>query len=194
MTNYPCPRCGTILQLTPDMSGATVACPNCAQQLLVPAMPPAMRGVSIQPARTSDRQFKQAASLLDVFDLKFEKYVTPLIIRVTWAIVLAFAVLWIVVVVAGSIMSLMPETDTESSRVRTTIELPESLKSVQRSADDSVERGWARAYNVLLALTQIAFIGLAVLWVRVSLETVIVVFNIAKTLTSMDNKLPASTE
>src|SRR5688500_6382559 len=99
-----CPACQLPLEYTREMAGEEMGCPRCAARFVVPSSgysepppPPAFQPESIAPA-TFERHLPlrrpfhdQATSLLDLFDLSFTRYVTPLIVKITWVLALALA-------------------------------------------------------------------------------------------------------
>lgn len=193
MAQFTCPQCNTLMEVASDVFGAMIACPHCGQQLRLPD-PPASAAPTrpLTMSRIIDRRFQPSNSLWDLFDLKFEKYVTPLIIRVTWMIVLLIAGLWIVTILGMLVLALLPEMDLpKSNSIRRGPEVEFTTPAAFSESPMPSTVAWLtnRLLVVLAALTSIVGVGLMVLWIRVSLETVIVIFNIAKTLTSMDGKL-----
>jgi len=182
-----------------------------------------------------------STSWLDLFDLKFEKYLTPWIVRLTWTVALVLATLWFGVVMFSVVGMLMPPgeasdtsgapmdtglgnselpdtainmlmpsaevSDTSSVPVDTTLgnsglsdtAIPEFVPSAEQSSSRPRVRTEFRAPDlndkpvlaVVVALTTMVGIIVCLLWIRVLLETVIVIFNIATTLKDMEGKLPS---
>jgi len=129
------------------------------------------------------RTFKESNSPLDLFDWKFEKYLTPWIVRFTWLAVLALTSLWLTLVLISTVASFMP------------VEAPRrpSMDFEFRSPQDVIPGNawlWSAIFRIVGVGTAVAFTILWLLWVRVLLESAIVIFNIAKTLASIDEKVP----
>ena len=140
--------------------------------------------------RQSVRQrFRPSTSWLDLFDWKFEKYLTPWIVRATWVVCVALAALWLSLIVFATVWAMVPDIESNSSeRPNVPFEGPEfRAPTLPR---------WltARVASVLGGITLACSVILGVLWLRVLLETVIVLFNIATTLTSIDQKIQQSEE
>ncbi len=143
----------------------------------------------MQPAArrqgSSFGSLRDPTSLLDMFDLKFEKYLTPWIVRATWVLVLTVAALWIAKSMFDVVVASLPEVDTatKSTESVTDIEPPSSTSNEAPSLSfESLE--WLD--EVLEGIWQCAQVILGVLWLRVCLETVIVLFNIAKSAKTVE--------
>jgi len=163
-----------------------------------PHTPPA----SPQPSYIQRAGFRPATSLLDIFDLQFEKYVTPLIIKLTWLTALVCASLWLLALLVLTLITWMPDKGTlfsqkarsgapKVSRNSSPPWLTEDSAKDRASAKDSELATWFRLRIAATAgyiMTAIATI-LGVLWIRVILESMIVLFNIAKSLSSIDTKI-----
>jgi hypothetical protein len=104
-------------------------------------------------------------------------------------------------------MSSAEVSDTSSAPIDTTpgnnelsnAAIPEFVPSAEQSSSRPRVRTEFRAPDlnykpilaVVVALTTMAGIIVCLLWIRVLLETVIVIFNIATTLKDMEEKLPS---
>ncbi len=218
MNAIHCPRCTEVMPFIPDLAGKTVRCPNCNARITM-AHPLAASSVPLPPAvpampamereSTSDRSTGQRASsrsrpssrrrsprlstpstsLLDLFDFKFEKYLTPWIIRITWGLVLGCAAMWIMAIGLGIVATWMPESTQARERPEAR-ERPNAtrLEFIAPNAEAPI---WLRKrlITTVAGITGCIAVIIAVLWIRVSLETVIVVFNMAKSLASIDETL-----
>jgi DNA-directed RNA polymerase subunit RPC12/RpoP len=222
MTQAICAACGLPLEITVEMVGQEMACPRCGARFVVPgvapgpAPPPMIRSEPQSPpnapvirGRVERRPFEdQATSLLDLFDLSFTRYVTPIIVRITWVLALVLAAVWLLVVIVGLVISLVPEMSREAqsdgaataqSERTTSDRRPDNgafefqsspqfefrRPSIPERAEDS---SFAVAMRVVVFSTQLVAIILFLLWVRVALEAVIVIFHMAANLRSIDKK------
>jgi hypothetical protein len=131
------------------------------------------------------KRFKPATSWLDIFDWRFEKYLTPWIVRITWLVCLAVASIWLASILFFTLRSWLPERD--SSEPPRQVLRPPSQTFEERSSFPPM---WltSRVASTIAGFTGACFVVIVVLWIRVLLETAIVLFNIATTLTSIDEK------
>lgn len=214
-----CPTCGSNWNFPGPFTGS-IPCPNCQQPIPLapgtnrrivqraPAPPPPpppppviapQPEISVEPSlglnirkstRTTVRPFRESTSPLDLFDWKFEKYLTPWIVRITWMAVLAMAGLWVTLLSIGFLISLLPD-QAIAEPVTPNFGQFEPSFSPSRSARmqptvSPMLIGFV--FRCVTVLTTIAATFLMLLWIRVILECSIVVFNIAKTLSSIDEK------
>lgn len=143
-----------------------------------------------QYQRMIANRFQTASGLLDIFDWKFEKYVTPIIVRFTWVVCVLLAALVIVLILLVLVLVLAPElpvqgvADTPSNFNR-----PSEYRFVQMPT-------WftRRVFAIGWAVGSAVGIALSLLWTRALLETLIVVFNIASSLSSIDRKFDDSVD
>lgn len=137
----------------------------------------------------AQRTFQESKSPLDLLDWKFEKYLTPWIVRITWIAVLVIATLWLFFVGISLVLSLLPEIAASSPQ----------MPSPRYSPTPRFETGltdspwlWRMVARIFVAVTSFVSTIIGLLWIRVLLEGAIVIFNIAKTLASIDEKtIPA---
>jgi len=127
--------------------------------------------------------FASSESLLDVFDWKFSKYLTPWILRVTWVVVLVIAPLLVLLQLIQIVGIWLPDLQWTS----------DAGSNVADRLDRAVPRGpmlpwWftGRVAATVWQISSIAGIAVAILWIRVVLELAIVLFNIATTLTTIE--------
>ncbi|MEX0641158.1 MAG: DUF4282 domain-containing protein [Pirellulales bacterium] len=129
-------------------------------------------------------RFRPASSWLDIFDWKFEKYLTPWIVRATWMICVCQAFIWLAVIVLFTLWSWVPDVESprHDSQPAARYERP---NPVTASAPEWLT---SRIGSTVAGLTAICVVVIGLLWIRVVLEVAIVLFNIATTVTSIDEK------
>ncbi|WP_254510883.1 DUF4282 domain-containing protein [Anatilimnocola floriformis] len=137
------------------------------------------------------RPFLESTSPLDLFDWKFEKYLTPWIVRFTWLAVLSIAGIGCMLWTINFVLSLEPERPGSQSVVgmdpfQRSIYQPPRSSTKQSMIDPRV---MSLVYRVIMLLISFTFTVLWLLWIRVLLECAIVVFNIARSLSSIDEKI-----
>lgn len=130
------------------------------------------------------RRSRGAIGLFELLDLKFERYLTPWILRFTWSAALIVFVIALAGRATASVASVfddstaqLPAAEQEPQR-RIAMDfgpLNEHLPSLRDSAG-----------RVLQFLLQIVAAVFALLYLRVVCELFIVVFNISATLTRME--------
>ncbi len=203
-TSVPCPNCkrplptGNAPMPPPPAPNAAAAYPSQAMPPPPPPPPgnaapqqassmmPSFSAVNVRSRMRSAtlRTFRESNSPLDLLDWKFEKYLTPWIVRFTWLAVLTLAALWITLLTVSTVASLLPETDSSSRAIDYSFRSPQE-------AMPGHDWLWFMVYRVIGFGTAIAITIIWLLWVRVLLEFAIVVFNMAKSLASIDEKVPA---
>lgn len=210
-TSTVCPHCGARMAIVTELVGKRVGCSECHGKFVLPTPPsspvqneprgdsqsvrnqPAAFATTARSARSRFRasarhRFRPATTWFDFFDWKFEKYLTPWIVRATWLACVSLAALWIAVISIGTLVSWAP--DIESS--------PSARRPVTRFEGPEIRTPtlprWltSRAASTGYSVTGICFVVIVILWIRVFLETAIVLFNIASTLTSIDDKIDQS--
>jgi hypothetical protein len=118
--------------------------------------------------RTVNQRFKPSTSILDLFDWKFEKYVTPLIVRITWILAVASTVFILTLVLLGP-------------------EIWADIMAGSGSRRPSSKSGiplWM--LKLILRIPLVVGALWALLWTRVFLELVIVIFHIANSVASIE--------
>ena len=151
------------------------------------------------PATTSDasvfwRKARGSNFSLALFDFKFEHYLTPWIIRFSWICVLCLAAVWILFLsyrfVSSSFSGSDPVTPTLSTSPDALNQMLEGLMSQQSPL------GFFSSFGgrAIMTLSGLVAILLTVLWTRVMLETLIVIFNISNTLKSIEQKVDDQAE
>jgi hypothetical protein len=132
------------------------------------------------------RRSTTPTSIIDFFDWKFEKYLTPWIVRATWVIALFTSALWALVMALAFLGGTAVSDDTSDDTRRT------SARRLSTSTPIPISLGGNRAAQAVRTVAFVTlFIGVIVglLWTRVVLELAIVAFNIANSLVSIDDKL-----
>ena len=114
------------------------------------------------------QRFESSNSILDVFDWKFERYVTPLIIRITWIIVVAGFLCAFVYFMIGPEVWASIGSGSSSSSPGTGFRIPDWMIIV--------------AVRVVQAMMMVIML----LWIRVILESMIVIFNIARGISNIE--------
>lgn len=118
--------------------------------------------------RAVQDRFQPATSVLHIFDWRFEKYLTPWIVRITWIVFLvsfALTLLWIAYFIVAIVAGGNPLGGGLGLLNISLVAIAFSLAT----------------YTIGIAATM--------MWVRVVLEMIIVVFNIATTLSRMEKQL-----
>jgi hypothetical protein len=188
MAAINCPNCRELVALDESLAGGSLNCPSCGAQFSVPPIADPFDSLAeFNPySRALKRRFERPTSIWDLFDFKFEKYLTPWIIRATWVVVCLLAAFYFALWAISSIADAVDRNEISTKKVAT--------KSVET---DEVEFEWSFGGTRFTDISErIAFfvfrvvgIVFALLWIRVALETEIVIFNIAMGITSIDRKL-----
>jgi hypothetical protein len=141
---------------------------------------------------------RASRSFWDLFDFRFEKSLTPWIVRLSWVLILIVGALWIVAIVVGVLGAVLPDIP-DSERYATEARLKTYSPAVGSIPGNTPSSGTTpsltsalRVNRWLAVLTGGISVLLGVLWLRVVLESVIVLFNIAATVAQIDRKLNTS--
>jgi len=124
--------------------------------------------------------------------------VTPLIVKLTWVLALTLATIWLVIIVFALIASSLPiadEAKPASPAPRSARPQPSRTESQWEFRPPEIaervgDASFAAVLHVVILITQVIGVILFLLWVRVGLEAVIVVFHMAASLRSIDDKTP----
>mgnify|MGYP001162772643 CR=1 FL=1 len=207
MSVVACPHCQASIPHMPDLAGQQITCGQCKQNFEMPMgvgntpipttpaapvtpsapLPTAVQvaaavapsaptsNLNIKPGQSNFRKalkqrFEPSDSIFDLFDWKFQKYVTPLIIRLTWKMVVAFFLCGLVYYLVG------PEIWAELAAPRPT----ESL------VPETEFRAPEWFFMLVKRFFQILAMILPLLWIRVVLESMIVIFNIASGISEIE--------
>lgn len=139
-------------------------------------------------------QFSDSTSLLDIFDWRFKKYLTPWILRVTWVFVLFVTALWVVGNLFDILASWLPTTDLAfDDRVIDRRDIQGDLRPAKPILPRWLIEWMIRCGNsfarTLLGVAKIAAGAIILLLLRVVFEVAIVLFNIATTLTTIETDI-----
>ena len=123
--------------------------------------------------------YVEARSLVEFFDFRFRRYLTPWIIRVSWPLVMTGALIWIMVVSYTFVSALIASGDlsvgpSENLPAASMAEEVANQKNLFVISPFFMKSG--------LFLTGLITITLGLLWIRVVFETIILLFSIANTL------------
>jgi hypothetical protein len=119
--------------------------------------------------KTVSQRFESSNSILDLFDWKFEKYVTPLIIRITWIIVvIGFLCVFVYFMVGPEVWASIGSGSSSSSS-GTGFRIPHWM------------------ILIMVRVVQALMMVIMLLWIRVLLECMIVIFNIAGGVSNIEN-------
>lgn len=205
-----CPNCRANLQESAELVGRQVSCPSCGITFVMPPpmnSPDEFAGPSSPPgtfdtiaaaarrdfSHATRRRFKPSTSALDLFDWKFERYVTPWVVRVTWIAILALSTIWLLLLLVGLLFAMLPEgSNVATPNTGNTFQQPRMSGyefSPPAAVDNSRQYLLRNAVAVFGFITAIIGLMIFLLWVRVVLESLIVLFNIAESLTSIDSRI-----
>ncbi len=220
MPVFQCPDCGNALSVPDDWAGRVIKCPRCDGKFRVPvidemesaavAQRPATAAVSIAADESphpeaaandvSPNDHAQKSSgggtpfhWLSVLDFKFERHLTPWILRFSWVCVLLLAVVWLLFLgyqfVANSFFSPQPTVATMPTTAAGVNGMLDELLSTASRQQTAISVFSSFPWRALLFVTSLVAILLTVLWTRLFLEALIVVFNMGRSLKSIDDKL-----
>lgn len=136
-------------------------------------------------------RFRPSSNLLNIFDISFKHYVTPIIIRISWIIVLGMAALFLLMQLLSlfdDIATGLAQSDGQRTERSTSVddESPFSRLGGRESRKES--KFTAALSNLFWRAVKVVAVILSVLWSRVTLEMFIVVFNIATTLHRIESR------
>lgn len=168
---------------SPPLTGTTDS--NAAPDIETPS-------VTIQAkARSFGRARTQEFSWWYLLDWKFEHYLTPWLIRISWLSAVAFALLAIVGTGVEAIGRLLPDTALQTEfrlpSPSTTKPAPPGALTEIASA---IARGVAKVVDATgYMIVKTIVIIIVLIYLRVAAETLIIIFNIADELTEIKNRL-----
>lgn len=218
MATLLCQSCKQPMDVPAEMGGQTMACPHCGTQFVAPRVaaprvpptkpvaqpapqsppfspPPLVRPPTIQavgptpPAptfapvidepgpKTSGRPLRERpVTLLDVFDLTFARFVTPIIVKIIWVIILVFAGLWLLLLTGLLVMGLVGSSGV-------------GVGSFGAAPSVGVESRLITALiQIVFYFFQVAATGALLLFWRLMLESIMILFSISNSLKSIDRK------
>lgn len=201
MKSVKCPQCGRRLRLKPDFEADLVSCPACQKkfrirhpqpgiEIEVPEVPEIDSLVFSSEATDSNsasnsiplfgsrrNRLANSGNILDVFDLTFQKYVTPLIVRITWVVFLTSVAIGICLATLSLITFLTNGQNAVGWNG------PSSSSFLPAFLVES-----PRLLRITAYIVQLTAFTLSVLWVRLALESVIVVFDMSNSLKAIKEK------
>ena len=123
-------------------------------------------------------------SVRDIFDFRFEKYLTPWIIRGYWILALVFAVLYLVIATVDNVIDMMPGSQPKPGiAAKMPIDLGIDLPGVTRE-----KTLWSRFTGFLWKWKYLVGTPVAVTLVRIWCEMAIVLFNISNSLKVIERR------
>ena len=177
-----CPHCGAPIQAQP---GELTQCAQCGKPCRVaegqlPAAPP----VSKRWRAGFGEGMRPATSWIDLFDFRIQRFLTPWILRATWIATLVVGMI-LVCGIGYDILAHFFAGDSTSQQVKNDDDIAYLIKATTLS---SGAKNTAPGTMIAFAISSVIACILTVLWVRVLLELVAVVFEIHKSLASIDRK------
>ena len=210
-----CPYCKGQMAFVSLIAGQQVACPHCNRPFAMPGSPqktmplpnqqpappppppdaadPGSLGfLDESPAVGMPRHHhfasRKQASFWHFFDLSFRHYLTPVLIKIVWALCLALGFLAVVGSGLYTVTSMLHESGFRSA--------PDSAPAWDMPFTPS-SPGVAKTTEVALKAVAwaivVVVVAIALLVIRVVCESIIVLFNIAGSLSSIDGKIKATT-
>lgn len=194
-----CPNCGTPLEIGPELIGRQIKCPRCAT-VFQAGSPTEEPFPFVEPVRRRTGKFHPVAkasvpressdSIWSILtDWKFKKYLTPKIVRVSWALAVASFALLMFLLVVSLIAEAIPKHRSTRVTSRGRVEVYDEVQvpSMPRS---TVYDALTNPISVRIFITIWAVYVL--LWIRVALESVIVIFNIATSVGKIEKVAEAA--
>jgi hypothetical protein len=199
-----CPHC----QQAIDCSGLSgvVECPLCRKRIncgpvratpeVVASLPESAHAqpnpldfVTEAPIPSSRRFInkKNPSTLWGFIDLGFQHYLTPVIIKIVWALSLGLAILGL----AWAGLSVISTVVPESRQSRSSEWDSPSRSSPFSPPSASQQNATFVAHEVVAWLALLVSTAICLLILRVICESIIVLFNIAESLSSIDKKTKA---
>jgi hypothetical protein len=121
--------------------------------------------------------YRESDSILDFFDFRFRRYLTPGIVRISWFLILLATSLWLVLLSYFYLTSIIQRTGFVFPEV-----LNRSLETRETSDHEMVFAIPAFFYKSALFFTYLIATLIVLLWMRVFFETVMMVFNVGSYL------------
>lgn len=214
MATILCQSCKQPMDVPAEMGGQTMACPHCGAQFVAPRAaaprvppikpmtqlpfspppsaptPPTFQPVAPMPpaptfapvleepgAKPSGRPLRERpVTLLDVFDLTFARFVTPIIVKIIWVIILILAGLWLLLLTFLLVMGLIGSSGVGMSSFGA------------GPAIGAESRLVAALIQIVIYCFQVAATGAALLFWRLMLESIMILFSVSNSLKSIDRK------
>jgi predicted RNA-binding Zn-ribbon protein involved in translation (DUF1610 family) len=204
-----CPRCGTHSTIAADERPVP-------RPTETPSLPPAADDIEKVAVDTSAADIPSTRGrlfrtrlLTSLLDVKFKQYLTPAIIRFSWLMVLILAGIWLCFLLVIFLASLVPSGSSEATAssqnsrqqpldlealLNGNGQLPDIGDLLGGSLSGSASKptfmqslvgiGW----RVMFVATSLASLLLSLLWCRVFLETIIVIFDINDCLKRIESR------
>jgi hypothetical protein len=211
-----CPHCKRTLNVSEKYAGKTAKCPGCEKPFRVefqesvaivasvgasplpeaePAEPEDFLFAFDSPVSSvsSSRRFlnkkKKPTNLWGFIDLGFQHYLTPIIVKVIWALCLGQAVLGLAVSGLYAISTMLPESSHRQQSLSSDSQYDSRPNYPPSSPPSAVETKTAElVYKIATWIGTAIVTAIVLLVVRVICESIIVLFNIAESLASIDKK------
>lgn len=121
-----------------------------------------------------------STSLMDLFDFRFRKLLTPKILKVTWLLVMILVPLCLLLLTFVYLYELIPPAWLDTGVA------DNAIPSVEQSKFEFPN--WAmRALILTMSYVAVVVVTvISVLWIRVALEAIVVLFGIASSVRTMD--------
>lgn len=123
-------------------------------------------------------QTQETYSILALFDFRFKYYLTPLIIRLTWTLVIVLFSIWLLSLSYFCVSALM----NRSSSLFPATASSTASSSVERDATDPVPLLSPLLSNLIIFVTLVVASFFVLLWIRMLLETMMMIFGIGSKL------------
>ena len=206
---FECPDCNKRFRAKASMGGKEIECSSCGAMLIVPRatpepdveeQPKRRPKPKIQPETASvidqikvqGKQFsnsisgnspKSFADLIDIFDFRFKRYLTPYIIRLIWILAVAGCLFF---VLGNTLITPFMGTETNNLRMESSDDgigrnAPEKNVKPSKLTEAFLEIIAWLVSNVLVVIGSVMFL----LVIRVIFEQAILLFNISNDLKSM---------
>jgi len=208
MNTVACPFCNHAIANNATLAGQLVNCPRCRQNFhmppAVPAPAPAQTASPFEgmfdetPRSRSSRRLQpvERFSIWYVFDWKFEKYLTPWVLRAYWILAVVGAAVWLIFCSVYVIDALFPEQPARKAVAEAhgaRFEWPpnERVHNERSPAEPSAWQLRWRDFGRRLGffLLEVGATVLGLLTVRIACELVIVLFNIASSARAIEKSL-----
>lgn len=169
---WTCPQCNHDYGVV-STEGLTV-CPACKESQQAPDIQPETPSIPYVSVIAKSRRSSSSVSFSELLDLRFERYLTPWIVRLTWCIVIAIGCILICATILENVYfainghSLFYIPPRDGPRIAI--------------GNDSIAK---HALTMLKTIACVFGITLGVLYTRVLLEAVIVIFNIATSVSKI---------
>ncbi|MFO0906599.1 MAG: DUF4282 domain-containing protein [Pirellulales bacterium] len=151
-------------------------------------------GSSRRSSSRLPRGMTPSTSILDIFDFSFKRYVTPLIVKITWILTLVLSLIWIASLSFWFLSGLVGDAGGASSRAAAGLSSSRAVGMAPTMEYETRPVGLSTSTTLLIArvtgyLTFLLGAIIGILWVRAVLEGIIVIFHIAETLVDIRSQV-----